>query len=76
MENIKEIIVAISSAIGAVMGGYAGTQLIKYRISLLEKNVEKLLAKTDDIGILENRIKVCEHRLDDLEHSEVHKNEQ
>lgn len=73
-----EIIVALiglgGSAIGAFVGVLTSTKMIDYRLSQLEKKVEKhntLIDRTykleDSVHLLDERIKVANHRLDDLE---------
>ena len=44
-----------------------GTQLIKYRIEQLEKKVEKHNSVVERTYLLEEKIKVANHRIDDLE---------
>ena len=73
-----EIIVALiglgGSAIGAFVGVLTSTKMIDYRLSQLEKKVEKhntLIDRTykleDSVHLLDERVKVANHRLDDLE---------
>lgn len=73
-----EIIVALiglgGSAIGAFVGVLTSTKIIDYRLSQLEKKVEKhntLIDRTykleDSVHLLDERVKVANHRLDDLE---------
>ena len=73
-----EIIVAILAFCGTVVGSVAGiltaNKLTNYRIEQLEKKVEKhnsvvekmydLTSRTD---VLEEKVKVTNHRIDDLE---------
>ena len=73
-----EIIVAILAFCGTVVGSVAGiltaNKLTNYRIEQLEKKVEKhnsvvekmydLTSRTD---VLEEKVKVANHRIDDLE---------
>ena len=73
-----EIIVALiglgGSAIGEFVGVLTSTKMIDYRLSQLEKKVEKhntLIDRTykleDSVHLLDERVKVANHRLDDLE---------
>ena len=45
------VIVAIISLLGTLLGSFGGTQLVKYRITY----------------ILEEKVKVANHRIEDLE---------
>lgn len=74
----ETIIVALFSLGGTLIGTFGGifasSKLTNYRIEQLEKKVEKhnnLVNKTYELeknfGILENRVKVSEHRIADLE---------
>ena len=44
-----------------------GTQLIKYRIEQLEKKVEKHNSVVERTFLLEEKVKVANHRIEDLE---------
>ena len=61
------IIVAILSLIGTLAGSHGGTQLIKYRIEQLEKKVEKHNSIVEKTYLLEEKVKVANHRIEDLE---------
>ena len=61
------IVVAILSLIGTLAGSYGGTQLIKYRIEQLEKKVEKQNSIVERTYLLEEKVKVANHRIEDLE---------
>ena len=74
----SEILVAVFSLIGTAIGSLGGMQLMKYRISQLEKKVDKhnnLVERQYNIekitAVLTEEIKVANHRLKDLE--EYHK---
>lgn len=66
-----EIIVAILSLIGTVLGSLGGvmvsSRLTTYRIEQLEKKVEKHNKVMERTFVLEEQIKVANHRLSDLE---------
>ena len=73
-----EIIVAIvglaGSAIGSLCGVLINTKLSNYRIEQLEKKVDKhnnLIERTFELEkgqkVLEEKISVANHRIDDLE---------
>ena len=61
------VIVAIISLLGTLLGSFGGTQLVKYRIELLEKKVEKHNSIVERTYILEEKVKVANHRIEDLE---------
>lgn len=74
---IAAIIGAGGSALGAVLGIVVNTKLISYRLSQLESKVNKhnnLIERTysleSHVGLLEERIKVANHRIDDLENEQ------
>lgn len=77
-----EIVVALigfaGSALGSVIGILASTKLTTYRIEQLEKKVEKhnnLVERVyhleDDEKLVDEKIKVINHRLEDLEHNHL-----
>ena len=61
------VIVAIKSLLGTLLGSFGGTQLVKYRIEQLEKKVEKHNSIVERTYILEEKVKVANHRIEDLE---------
>ena len=61
------IVVAILSLIGTLAGSFGGTQLVKYRIEQLEKKVEKHNSVVERTFLLEEKVKVANHRIEDLE---------
>ena len=61
------VIVAVLSLIGTLIGSFGGTQLIKYRLEQLEKKVEKHNSIVERTYLLEEKIKVANHRIEDLE---------
>ena len=74
----ETIIVAGLSMIGTLLGTFGGImtsqKLISYRIEQLEKKVEKhnnvverVFRLEDNAQLLDEKIKVANHRLDDLE---------
>ena len=60
------VVVAVLSLLGTLIGSFGGTQLIKYRIEQLEKKVEKHNSVVERTYLLEEKIKVANHRIDDL----------
>ena len=69
-----EIIVAAFSMLGTIIGSLAGiltaNKLSNYRIQQLEKKVEKHNSVVMRTAVLEEQIKVANHRIDDLEKKE------
>ena len=61
------VVVAVLSLLGTLIGSFGGTQLIKYRIEQLEKKVEKHNSVVERTYLLDEKIKVANHRIDDLE---------
>jgi len=73
-----EIWVALISLVGTVVGSFSGimisNKLVNYRLEQLEKKVEKhnnLIERTYALErnqtLLEEKIKVANHRIEDLE---------
>ena len=67
----SEIWVALLSLLGTLLGSASGVlaaaRLTSYRIAQLEKKVERHNGFGEKIPVLEERIKVVNHRLSDLE---------
>lgn len=61
------VIVGVLSLIGTALGSWGGLKLMSYRIEQLEKKVEKHNNYAERIPIVEEQIKVINHRLEDLE---------
>lgn len=61
------VIVAIVSLIGTLTGSLGGSQLTKYRITQLEKKVEKHNSVVERTYILEEKIKTTNEKIEDLE---------
>ena len=71
---LNTIISLAGSLVGTFAGIFATSKLTEYRLKELEKKVEKhnnLIERTyrieDKIILLEEKIKVANHRIDDLE---------
>lgn len=64
---VSEIIVAGFSLIGTFIGSFSGMRLMSYRIEQLEKKVDKHNNFAERVPILEEQIKVVNHRITDLE---------
>lgn len=70
----SEIIVAIIAFAGTALGTFGGivasSKLTNYRLSQLEKKVDKHNSVIERTYILEEKMKVANHRIDDLEKGE------
>ena len=62
------IIVGILSFLGTIIGSYSGMKLMSYRIEQLERKVDRHNNFAERIPILEEKLNVANHRIDDLEH--------
>ena len=66
------IIVALLSLAGTLIGSLAGilaaSKLTNYRIEQLKKKVDKHNGFGQRIPVIEEQIKVANHRIEDLEH--------
>lgn len=67
MEFSPEIIVSFLSLIGTIITVWSGSKLTAYRIEQLEKKVEKHNSVIERTQVLEEKMKVSEHRIADLE---------
>ena len=76
-----DIVVALIAASGGLLGTFAGimvnSRLMNYRIEQLEKKVDKHNQVVDRVyklekrdAVIEEEIKVINHRIDDLEKSQ------
>jgi hypothetical protein len=74
-ENIIVALLSLIGTLGGTLGGIlATTKLSNYRIEQLEKKVDKhnnlierMFRAEESINILEEKIKVANHRINDLE---------
>ena len=62
-----EILVAAFSFLGTCVGSWGGLKLMSYRIEQLEKKVEKHNNFAGRMPVVEEQIKVINHRIEDLE---------
>lgn len=67
MIDFSEIIVAVISFVGTALGAYSGCRLTAYRIEQLEKKVESHNNFARRVPVIEEQIKVANHRIEDLE---------
>ncbi len=67
----SEVLVAILSLAGTLLGSLGGilasSKLTNYRLSQLEQKVDRHNGFGERIPVLEEKMKVVNHRLDDLE---------
>ena len=61
------VIVGALSFLGTCAGSLGGMKLMSYRIAQLEKKVDKHNNFAERMPIVEERIKVINHRLEDVE---------
>ena len=66
----NEILIALLSFAGTLIGSFSGMKLMSYRIEQLEKKVDKHNNFAERIPIIEEKIRVINHRIEDLEHDE------
>lgn len=65
---VATVIVGAMSLFGTLVGSYRGMKLTSYRIEQLEKKVDKHNNFAERVPILEEQMKVANHRIEDLEH--------
>ena len=61
------VIVGVLSLMGTALGSWGGLKLMSYRIEQLERKVDKHNSFAERMPVVEEQIKVINHRLDDLE---------
>ena len=66
---VATIVVGVLSLLGTLAGSFGGLKLVTYRIEQLERKVEKHNNFAERIPVIEEQIKVANHRIDDLEHA-------
>lgn len=62
------VIVGVLSLVGTLAGSYGGMKLMTYRIEQLEQRVNKHNSVIERTYVLEEQMKVANHRIEDLEH--------
>ena len=62
-----EILVAVLSLVGTLIGAFSGHRLTAYRIQQLEKTVEAHNGFARRMPVVEEQIKVINHRITDIE---------
>ena len=64
------VIVGVLSLLGTLAGSYSGMKLMSYRIEQLEIKVNKHNSVVERTFVLEEQMKVANHRIEDLERFE------
>lgn len=64
---IESIIIALLSLAGTLIGSFSGFKLMSYRLSQLEKKVDKHNHFAERMPVLEEKISVMNHRITELE---------
>lgn len=64
---METIIVALLGLLGTAIGSFSGFKLTSYRVEQLEKKVDKHNNFAARMPVVEEQIKVINHRLADLE---------
>ena len=64
------VIVGLLSLLGTCIGSWGGLRLMSYRIEQLEKKVDKHNHFAERMPVVEEQIKVINHRVEDLERHE------
>lgn len=65
--DISAVIVGLLSLCGTCVGSWGGIHLMTYRIEQLEKKVDKHNNFAERLPVVEEQIKVINHRIGDLE---------
>lgn len=63
----ETVIVGLLSLIGTCVGSWGAARLMAYRIEQLEKKVDKHNNFAERMPVIEEQVKVINHRLEDLE---------
>lgn len=66
----ESVIVAMISFFGTMVGSLSGLRLVNYRIQKLEEKVNMHNQVIQRTFVLEEQMKVANHRIDDLERHE------
>lgn len=64
---LSTVIVGLLSLLGTLAGSYGGMKLMSYRIEQLERKVDKHNHFAERVPLLEEQMKVANHRIEDLE---------
>ena len=64
---VATVIVGVLSLMGTALGSWGGMKLMSYRIEQLERKVDKQADIAERVPIIEEQMKVVNHRLSDTE---------
>lgn len=67
MGEYTEVMIAALGFLGSALGAYSGFRLTAYRVEQLEKKVDKHNNFAARMPVVEEQIKVINHRIEDLE---------
>ncbi|MGN0521049.1 MAG: hypothetical protein ACI4IQ_00280 [Eubacterium sp.] len=69
----KEVFVAIIAMVGTLIGSFGGivtsSKLTSYRLEKLEQKVDRHNSFAERMPVVEEKIKVLNHRVEDIERS-------
>lgn len=65
--DVTNIVVAVLAFLGTCIGTIAGSKLTAYRIAQLEKKVDEHNNFARRVPVLEEQMRVANHRIEDLE---------
>lgn len=69
---MQEVWISVISLVGTVAGSFFGVvasqKLTTYRLQQLEKKVDKHNRVVERMVVIEEKMKVANHRIEDLEH--------
>ena len=63
----ETIIVALIALVGTALGSFSGFKLTSYRVEQLEKRVSEHNNFARRLPVVDEQIKIINHRIDDLE---------
>lgn len=67
-ESVLTAVLSLVGTLGGTLGGIlVSSKLTNYRIEQLEKKVDKHNSFAERIPVIEEQIRVANHRIDDLE---------
>lgn len=76
----NDIIIALVSMAGTIIGTFGGiltsSKLTSFRLEKLEQKVDKHNSFAERMPVLEEKIKVLNHRIEDIEEMERGKNDE
>lgn len=74
----KETIVALVSMMGTIIGSFGGiitsSKLTTFRLEKLEEKVDKHNSFAERMPVVEEKIKVLNHRIEDIERGSLNEN--